>query len=112
MNRDEIPPAIRKLLAAALIGGGIACAGTWSTPGAVPGTPTPAQPVGAAPSPAPAHSPDPEPAEAYQTVDADDSLLAVAAQILADSLRRDSLRADSLRADSVRTDSIRRARRR
>lgn len=112
MNRDEIPPAIRKLLAAALIGGGIACAGTWSTPGAVPGTPTPAQPVGAAPSPPPARSPDPVPAEAYTTVEPDDSLLAEAARILADSVRQDSLRADSLRADSLRADSIRRAGRR
>lgn len=103
MNRDEIPPAIRKLLAAALTAGGIACAGTWSAPGATPGTPAPAQPAGAAPAPPPARTPDAvEPAEAYQTVEADDSLRAVAAQILADSLRRDSLRADSLRADSIR----------
>jgi hypothetical protein len=101
MNRDEIPPAIRKLLAAALTAGGIACAATWSAPGASPGTPASAQPAGGAP--APARSPDAvEPAEAHQTVEADDSLRAVAAQILADSLRRDSLRADSLRADSIR----------
>jgi hypothetical protein len=103
MNRDEIPPAIRKLLAAALTAGGIACAGTWSQPGPAAGTPAPAQPAGASPTPAPASSPAAvEPAEAIQTVEADDSLRAAAARILADSLKRDSLRADSLRADSVR----------
>lgn len=112
MNRDEIPPAIRKLLAAALTAGGIACAGTWSSPGAVPGTPAPAQPAGGTASPPPARTPDAvEPAEVHQTIEADDSLRAVAAQILADSLTRDSLRLDSLRADSLRADSIRRARR-
>lgn len=102
MNRDEIPPAIRKLLAAALTAGGIACAGTWSSPGPAAGTPAPAQPAGTA-APAPASSPAAvEPAEAYQTVGRDDSLRAVAAKILADSLRRDSLRLDSLKADSAR----------
>ena len=53
MNRDEIPPAIRKLLAAALTAGGIACAGTWSQPGPAAGTPAPAQPAGASPTPGP-----------------------------------------------------------
>lgn len=36
MNRDEIPPAIRKLLAAALTAGGFSCSGTWFWPGPAP----------------------------------------------------------------------------
>ena len=98
MNRDEIPPAIRKLLAAALTAGGIACAGTWSAPSPATGTPAPAQPAGGAPVPATTPSPAAvAPAEAYTTVEADDSLRAIA-----DSLRADSLRADSLRPDTLR----------
>lgn len=98
MEREELPPAIRKLLAAALTAGGIACAGAWSTPGAPAGTPAPAQPTGTAAAPAGTRPPaQVAPAEAHPSPETDDSLRAVAERLRADSLRADSIRADSAR---------------